>query len=570
MSRFNWIPKPLPPDAIWTHIKHAFDKPLPDYLAQLIAQRGLETAEEIKAFFTCSKEQLHDPFLMKGMQTAVDRLVKLREQGGKVLVYGDYDVDGTTAVALMCRFFKTIGIDFLYYLPDRYLEGYGLSLQGVQFAKDQHCEVIVALDCGIKANEQAKYAKEVGIDLIVCDHHLPGEVLPDALAVLDPKQPGCAYPYKELTGNGIGFKLCQAMMQALNLPHEMWYQWLDLVVVSIAADIVPVTGENRVLATLGLQKLNEKPLPGIKAILEKSAFKKALTISDVVFQIGPRINAAGRMGHGSEAVALLLSDDVEEVTTLADQMELRNTERKTADKQITREALEQMKAGEQWQQQMSTVVVGPTWHKGVVGIVASRLTEVHYRPTVVLCENQGKLTGSARSVSDFNLYEALEACSDVLEQFGGHHFAAGLSLYPSKLDQFKQLFETVVAERIKPHQLIPVLPYDLVVSLDQFSPAFFRNIMRLGPFGPGNLEPIFRINHITNVGYPRIVGEHHLSFRVGGLKAIAFNQGDALAWLEQGMPIDLLAHIELDQYKGKEYLQLRVKDIKRSETVSPV
>ncbi|PIE48251.1 MAG: single-stranded-DNA-specific exonuclease RecJ [Flavobacteriales bacterium] len=509
-------------------------------LAKLLIQRGITTYDEAKAFFRPSLEDLHDPFLMKNMVTAVERVFKALEQGEHILVYGDYDVDGTTAVTLMAKYLKSLGGKVATYIPDRENEGYGISFQGIDFAHDNDCTLMIALDCGIKAVDKIAYANECGVDVIICDHHTPGKVLPEAMVILNPKQADCGYPYKELSGCGIGFKLIQALHRAQEKPVEELKSYLDLVATSIAADIVPITGENRVLAYFGLQVINQKPSIGIQA-LKSELQKDRMSITDVVFQIAPRINAAGRLKHAHYAVDLLMSDDTAQAQTMAKAIGDINDERKSLDQYITGEALSQI------EQQLSdfefsTVVYNPEWHKGVVGIVASRLIENRYRPTVVLTKaNDELLVGSARSVKGFDLYEALEQCSDYIEQFGGHKYAAGLRILPENLDKFRHAFENAVKSSIKAEDLEPEITVDSEMFLSDISHKFYRIIEQMAPFGPGNMRPVFMASGLKDNGYSRTVGQDHSHLKLSIVEGanpktyngIAFGMGESLPLVKQ-------------------------------------
>ena len=555
-------------------------------LANLLALRGITSFNEAKAFFRPELSQLHDPFLMKDMDIAVDRICKAIQDNEKILVYGDYDVDGTSAVALVFSFFKSIynndgNID--YYIPDRYNEGYGISYAGIDYAAANDFKLIIALDCGIKAEGQIKYAKEKGVDFIVCDHHRPGDCLPVAVAVLDPKRHDCEYPYKELSGCGIGFKLVQAYAKKFDIPFNDIKKYLDLVVVSIASDIVPITGENRILAVYGLQIINSNPRAGLEAVLTFSGvkrlapalctkeriFARSLNINDLVFLVGPRINAAGRIETGKKSVELLICDDLVAAMEIGEYINVNNTERKTLDTSITQAALDMILADKEQSKRKSTVVFSQDWHKGVVGIVASRLIETYYRPTIVLTESNGLITGSARSVKDYDIYDAIDACSDLLEHFGGHKYAAGLSMKPENLEAFTQKFEKIVSETIEDNMLIPEVEIDAKLELTEISPKFYRVLKQFAPFGPGNMAPVFLTTGLVDKGYARIVGLNHLRFCVmypGIYKpeyaAIAFGQSDSLQTVINGKPFSICYHIDENEWNGVVSLQLMVKDIK--------
>jgi single-stranded-DNA-specific exonuclease len=551
------------------------------HLANLLIQRGIHTLDEARDFFRPALENLHDPFLMTDMDKAVERIGSALQNREKIMVYGDYDVDGTTAVALVFTFLRRFHDAIDYYIPDRYTEGYGISLQGIDFAADQGFTLIVALDCGVKAVEKIQYAKTRGIDFIVCDHHRPGNQLPPAYALLDPKRADCSYPYKELSGCGIGFKLVQALAMKQNIPFEELHQYLDLVVVSIASDIVDITGENRILAHYGLRLLNSSPRPGLEAILtvskiEKSTktngnllFSKELTISDLVFLIGPRINAAGRIESGKNSVKLLICEDKDEAMALGEQINNFNTERKNLDMVATQQAIERISNDDRLLKAKSTVIYNPAWHKGVIGIVASRLTEHFYRPTVVLTFSGELITGSARSVKDFDIYDAIDSCSDLLEHFGGHKYAAGLSLKPENLIPFTEQFETVVADKLEGKSLVPEIEIDSCIPLSAIHSRFFNVLKQFSPFGPGNMSPLFRTDGIVDAGGSKVVGKNHLKLYVvhpeisgGPFSAIAFQQGNHFEKIEKGIPFNICYHVEENEWNGVTSLQLNIRDIK--------
>lgn len=552
-------------------------------LANLLVQRGVTNFDEARTFFRPKLTQLHDPFLMKDMDRAVERIeiaIMNREQ---ILVYGDYDVDGTTAVALVYTFLKSIYKDIDFYIPDRYSEGYGISKAGVDFAHEHGFTLVIALDCGIKAVENIKYAKSLGIDFIIGDHHRPGDILPPAYAILDPKRPDCSYPYKELSGCGLGFKLVQAFSKKNYMPFKRLEKFLDLVVVSIASDIVPITGENRILAYYGLKLLNANPRPGFTAILhysnikkkpdfqfveEEFVFDRKLTISDLVFLIGPRINAAGRMESGRNSVELLISKNIETAIEKAVQINQFNTERRNLDAQVTQQALEILANDTDHQSRKSTIVYNPGWHKGVLGIVASRLTETYYRPTIILTKSNGLITGSARSVKDFDIYNAIDQCFDLLEHFGGHKYAAGLSIQPENFDSFKQRFERIVNETIDESMLIPEIEIDTKIKLNNISTKFYKILKQFAPFGPENMSPVFMTEGVVDTGFACIVGKNHLKLSVihpdiSGfpVAAIAFQQGHKLPIVQSGKPFTICYHIEENEWNGHVSLQLNIKDI---------
>jgi len=540
-------------------------------VAQLLINRGISDFDEAKSFFRPSFEDLHDPFLMKGMDKAVSRLEEALGNGEKMLIYGDYDVDGTTSVALVYSFLKDLGqVDF--YIPDRYKEGYGLSFAGIDFAKENGISLIIALDCGIRAIDKVAYANERDIDIIICDHHLPGKELPAAHAILDPKQIGCNYPYKELCGCGVGFKLLQAYCEKNDADFDQLTAKLDLVAIAIAADIVPITGENRILATFGVQQVNQNPSTGIRALLEYTKMNREMTITDVVFTIAPRINAAGRIASGKRAVELLIADSFEDALEFSAEISKYNTERRELDKSVTDSALDILETDDFYKESRSTVVFNSEWHKGVVGIVASRLIEQHYKPTIVLTESEGKATGSARSVHDFDVHAALTECEDLLEQFGGHKYAAGMSLRLDNVDAFREKFEEVVAARIEEHQFTPKLNIDLEIDLDRITPKFMSLLKQFGPFGPGNMNPVFvSRNLIAEDARTMGVDNSHLRFkpkqqgvRHSMVQAVAFKMGKLYPELVSGKAFDLAYTIEENHWKDKVYLQLNVKDVKFS------
>ena len=544
-------------------------------LAELLLQRGITNFQQAKDFFRPSLKELHDPFRMKDMDRAVARIDRAVRENQTILVYGDYDVDGTTAVAGVYSFLSRHHSKLHYYIPDRYKEGYGISLQGIDYASEQGASLIIALDCGIKALRQVEYAREKGIDFIICDHHLPGEKLPEAYAVLDPKRKDCSYPYDELSGCGVGLKLVQALCKTWNLPDGEWQELLDLLTVSIGSDIVPITGENRILAFHGLAKLNKNPRKGLQKLQELSNKKGAyLDIQAVVFQLGPRINAAGRIAHGKLAVQLLTSTDNMEIVEVAEVINDHNTNRRQLDSGITVEALEQIEEKQQ-QERFTTVVHHKGWHKGVIGIVASRLIETYYRPTVVFAENNGKLTGSARSVPGFNLYEALCECSEHIEQFGGHSHAAGMTLDIDKLEAFRERFEQVAAAKILPEQRVPALDISAELPFEEITGKFYRILRQFAPFGPGNQDPLFVSHHLQDTGKSRIVGADgsHLKLELHSpegtvMEGIAFGLAEKLELLQSGKPVSAVYHLDINEYQGKTSLQLRVKDLKSTAEVA--
>jgi single-stranded-DNA-specific exonuclease len=536
-------------------------------LCSILVQRGIETFEQAKAFFRPSLEQLHDPFLMKDMDKAVNRIITAISNNEKILIYGDYDVDGTTAVATVYSFFKEIYPNIDYYIPHRYTEGYGVSTKGIDYAAEHNFSLVVALDCGIKANDKIDYANSKGIDFVIGDHHLPGNELPKAIAVLDPKRSDCPYPFKELSGCGIGFKLIQAFAQQNGIPAEKYLQFIDLVCVSIGADIVPIVGENRILAWHGLQKVNANPSLGLRKLIEVAGSKKKLTITDVVFILGPRINAAGRMDDAKHAVKLLIAEGIDyDAEASAFQLNTLNNERKDLDRSITAHALEMIGSDETLVKRKSTVVYHPEWHKGVIGIVASRLTETYYRPTIVLTESDGKVTGSARSVKNFDLYEAIYECRDLLIQFGGHRFAAGLTLHPENVEPLMQRFEEVVSERVTEEHLTPELEIDAVISLEDITPKFYSIVQQMAPFGPENMNPVFVTRGVQDSGWSKILKEEHLKFSLRKstgelIDGIGFGMAGKMNIVKQG-GFDMAYHIEENEWQGNVKLQLMVKDVR--------
>lgn len=560
----KWIAQPLASERTAEHLSEVLG--VSPVISQLLAQRGIDSYDQAKAFFRPTWEQLHDPFLMQDMTVAVDRIVTAIERQEKVMVFGDYDVDGTSAVALVYSYLKDEIEHLTPYIPDRYKEGYGISIAGIDTAKAEGVSLIITLDCGIKAINQVTYAKNLGIDFVICDHHLPGDQLPEATAVLDPKRSDCAYPFKELCGCGIGFKLIQALQQQKQLPEEALFPYLDLVATAIAADIVPIIGENRILTFLGIEQLNRQPRNGFQFFLK--ALKKPVRVTDLVFVIAPRINAAGRMDHGLNAVQLLIAKDPEEALPIARSIEFYNSERRATDERIKQEALQQILLNEQ-QETFSTVVFHSSWHKGVIGIVASRLIETYYRPTVVLTESEGILSGSVRSVRGFDVHKALEACTRHMIQFGGHKYAAGLTLKPEQLEGFVETFEAYVKEYILPEQRLPSLTYDLVLSFDVLTHKLLRILNQMGPFGPKNMRPVFVTHDCKDTGNTRLVGkkEEHLKLEItdqSGVKiqGIAFGMGEHLISIKNQIPFSILYTLEENEYNGIVSLQLKVKDLK--------
>ncbi|MFN8257957.1 MAG: single-stranded-DNA-specific exonuclease RecJ [Bacteroidales bacterium] len=541
-------------------------------IASMLVQRGITTFNEARDFFRPSLQNLHDPFLMKDMDKAVTRLNTAIQNNEKILVYGDYDVDGTTSVAMVYSFLKEFHRNIDFYIPDRYTEGYGISFKSIDFASDNDIDLIVALDCGIKANDKIAFAREKNIDFIICDHHTPGNEIPEAVAVLDPKREDCGYPFKELSGCGVGFKLLQGLTNRNNLNEENLFQLLDLVAVSIASDIVSISGENRILASFGLKKLNENPRTGLKAMIKIAGMEsKEIIVSDLVFKIGPRINAAGRIESGRSAVKLLIEEDELFAQELSAKINEHNEKRQSLDKTITEEALEMIKSNEDLQLRKSTVLFNKEWHKGVIGIVASRLIENYYKPTVILTESQGFATGSARSVNGFDLYAAIEHCSDLLESFGGHKHAAGLTLKLGNLENFVNKFEEFVKINITEEQQLPAITIDQKISFAEITPKFFRIVNQFAPFGPGNMTPVYLTENVKNAGLSKIVGktEEHLRLDLQDeknyrMQGIAFFMSDYYQLVDKNQSFNICYSIDENEFNGKTSLQLRVRDIHKS------
>lgn len=545
-----------------------------EVLGRLLIQRGIKTFTEAKSFFRPDLKDLHDPFLMKDMDKAISRLNRAIKNKERILIYGDYDVDGTTSVALVYSFLRDLyGEELLgYYIPDRYSQGYGISVQGVEFAAENEYSLVIALDCGIKAVEKIQMAKKLGVDFIICDHHTAGDVIPDAVAVLDPKRSDCGYPFKHLSGCGVGYKMLQAYLQYNSLPEYKLEPYLDLVCVSIASDIVPITGENRILSYYGLQQLNGNPSPGLKSIIQTSNLdQKDITISDIVFKIGPRINAAGRMESGRKSVDLLISQAEDKATVIMNELNTFNDERKSLDRNITLEALEFLHLNPDFVNKKATVLYKPEWHKGVIGIVASRLIETYYRPTIILTESNGFATGSARTVEGYDIYQAIESCSDLLENFGGHTYAAGLTMKIENVPIFQERFEEFVSKTISKEQLTPIIEVDAVINLNEITPKFYRILKQFAPFGPDNMSPVFVSRNVTDYGTGRVVGKNgdHLKLELMQndnpklhLPAIGFNMSEFYGIIEQRIPFNVCYSIVENEFKGKTSLQLMLRDIK--------
>lgn len=563
----QWVIKPTPSSETLQLLmeKVRLSKPL----ATLLAQRGISSYDLAKDFFRPQLESLHDPFLMKDMDLAVNRIIKAIQNNEQILVYGDYDVDGTTSVAMMYDFLKSLHPLVSYYIPDRYLEGYGISFQGIDFANDNDFSLIVALDCGIKAVDKIEYATSKNIDFIICDHHLPGEELPAAVAVLDPKRKDCKYPFKELSGCGVGFKLIQGILQELNRNPEEAYEYLDLLVVSIAADIVPIVDENRILAHYGIKKLQHSPRPGLKSLLGETP-KEKVDISNIVFSIAPKINATGRLEHASQSVELLIERDLERIAKISSQINEINTQRKQTDGNVTVEAIQQIKDNLE-EESFSTVVYHPEWHKGVLGIVASRLSESYYRPTLVLTDgHEGEITGSARSIKGFDIYEVIDSCSHLLTRYGGHKFAAGLTMKKENLPHFKERFEQLVKEKVRPIQRTPSLDIDTEICFSEITPSFLRILKQVGPFGPENMNPLFLSQNLIG-GNIKTMGkkDEHLKLSLMNSKkqtfsAVAFGWGEFLQDF-QYRRFDVVYSIEENFWRDKVFLQLNIRDVRFKE-----
>ena len=538
-------------------------------LCKILLQRGIKSFELAKDYYRPQLSQLHSPWLMKDMKLAVDRILQAFNQEEKILVFGDYDVDGTTSVACMYQFLKKQYDPVEFYIPHRYREGYGVSRAGIDFAYENGYTLIISLDCGIKSVELIQYAKELGIDFIICDHHLPDDELPPAVAILNPKQKDCGYPYKELCGCGVGFKLICALAETMRLPAEEAYCYLDLLATAIAADIVSMSGENRILAYYGLKKANENPNFGIKALCTLSKLTQNIQIQNLVFIIAPRVNAAGRMDEGRKAVQLFVSETLEEAMRWAEQLHTDNTQRKEADVSITEEALALINGNEEMINRRSTVLYQSHWHKGVVGIVASRLIDHYYRPTIVLTQSGDYVAGSARSVSGFNVYEAIHQCKDLLLGYGGHFYAAGMTLAPDKVDAFCQRFEEVVSASIHPELLIPEIIADAEINFNDITPSFYRILCQMEPFGPDNLRPVFLTRNVFDTGYSKVVKEKHLRFSLkqNGVTwtGIGFDMADKMGILSSGAPVDVVYKIDENEWNGQKSLQIRVIDVKPHE-----
>ncbi len=541
-------------------------------LCNILVQRGISSFAEAKDFFRPQLSHLHDPWLMKDMLKAVKRILSAFEDGEKILVYGDYDVDGTTSVASMYQFLAAVYPNVDYYIPHRYKEGYGISMAGIEYALENHISLIVSLDCGIKSVELIEVARQQGIDFIVCDHHMPDDILPGAVAILNPKQKDCNYPFKELCGCGVGFKFMQALSEELNLPDESYLQYLDLIATAIAADIVPINGENRILAYHGLQKINSHPCMGIKALLKLAGMQQELHITNLVFIIAPRINAAGRMDDAKKAVQLFIEKDYEKAMQYAEALHVDNTFRKEADTSITEEAIHMIRSNDTLIQRKTTVVFQDHWHKGVVGIVASRLVENYYRPTVVLTKSGNVVSGSARSVAGFNLYEAIHACREHLLGYGGHFAAAGMTMLPENVEAFQKKFEEIVSATIAEHMLTPEIVIDAEVNFPELTFAFYNILSQMEPFGPLNMRPVFIARNVVESGYSKIVKEQHVRFVVKQhntiLTGIGFSMADKFYLLQKDVPLDIVFTIDLNEWNGMRSIQMKVIDVSPSSNHS--
>lgn len=561
----RWLHKQIPPKEKIEALSKAIN--INSFLSTILLQRGITSFEEAKGFFRPSLDNLHDPFLMKDMEQAVERLRSAILNNEKILIYGDYDVDGTTSVSLVYNYLIEFYANCEIYIPDRYAEGYGVSQIGIEWAANNNFSLIIALDCGIKAYDMVGLANLKGIDFIICDHHLPDKDIPNAVAVLDPKRSDCNYPYEELSGCGLGFKLIQGYARRYGVEEDV-YNFLDLVAVSIASDIVPITGENRILAYYGLKKLNENPLPGLKALKEIAAIRNDLDISGIVFTLGPRINAAGRVAHASAAVDLLIAKSEEEANTLAEKVNLRNVERRQFDLDITEEAIAMIEGDDTLKRAKSTVLFKNTWHKGVIGIVAARCVEKFYRPTVILTESNNKITGSARSVNGFDLYQAIFACSELLEKFGGHKYAAGLTLEINNLEAFQRKFEEVVSSTITEDMLTPVFEIDMQINFDSITTRFFNVLKQMAPFGPENPRPVFEAKDVFVYNSLNVFKDKHLRFTAGQkdnstiFNAVGFDLAKYYNQIMEGNMFTMAFTIEENTFNGHTSIQLRIKDIK--------
>ena len=583
----RWIIKNQPEQAVIEDFANTVNIEKP--LAALLLNRGIDTIEAVTDFFNPDINKLHDPFLMKNMDVAVERLSQAIMNNEKILVYGDYDVDGTTAVALLYSFLsEVIGTEYHkyieYYIPDRYTEGYGISDQGIEYCNTNNFKLLISLDCGIKANDKVDLANSFGIDVIICDHHLEGDTLPAAVAILDPKCSQCHYPYKELSGCGVGFKFIQAYCQKFDLPDQLWLSKLDLVAISIASDIVAITGENRILAHFGLMIINRFPRMGVKSIIEQAGikiqyppkentiFSRQIQISDLVFFVGPRINAAGRINTGRESVKLLICEDEDKSMDIGKNINSHNDTRRELDKKATEEAINLILANPDYKERKSIVLYNPQWNKGIIGIVASRLVEEFYKPVIVITDSpDGLITGSARSIKEFNIYNGIDDCSDLLEHFGGHKFAAGLSLKKENLEAFIEKFEQYVNQNINDDDFIPEIEVDMELDLSDITNNFMNNLKRFAPFGPNNMAPVFMSTSVVEEGNGKIVGDKHIKMRVlyrnrasQPIDAIAFNQKQHYDHIANQKDFDILYHVEENTWNNVTNIQLNIKDIRIS------
>lgn len=561
----RWIIKPYPQQEETESLAAAIN--INKYIAAILVQRGVHSFQEAKSFFRPSLEELHDPFLMKDMDRAVERLVQATKANERILIYGDYDVDGTTSVALFYGFLKTKYDNLEYYIPDRYKEGYGVSKAGIEHARNTGATLIVSLDCGIRSVEMVTLAASYGIDFIICDHHNQGDLLPPAYAILDPKRLDCTYPFKELSGCGVGFKLLQGLCSKTGYKSDELFQQLDLLAISICSDIVPIVGENRIFTHLGIEQINAAPRPGIQSIIDITGFKKKMDVGTIVFTIGPRINAAGRIDHAFAAVELLLASTKEEAEQFAQNVNDHNLVRREFDETITNEALQMIRDKTEWVDASSTVLYKEDWHKGVIGIVASRCIEHYHRPTIILTHSNGKVAGSARSVPDYDLYEAIDKCSDLLIQFGGHKYAAGLTMELSNVDAFRQKFEAVVSSTIRKEQLIPMVLIDIELPLNQIDNRFYNILRQMGPFGPQNMTPVFVSRNVKDDGSARLLKDKHIKLNIHQedsvtYPAIGFQMGAFYDRIRKGELFDICYNLEENDFNGKKTLQLSIRDIK--------
>ena len=560
----RWIEKKTPDTEKTAALAQALN--VNTYITAMLVQRGIQTFDEAKSFFRPALSELHDPFLMRDMDKAVVRIMQAIAANERILIYGDYDVDGTTSVAVFYGFLHKYYTNIEYYIPDRYKEGYGVSKAGIEHARDTKAGLIISLDCGIRSVEMVALAASYGIDFIICDHHNPGDVLPKAAAILDPKQPACPYPYKELSGCGVGFKLLQALCSRAGYSSELLFEQMDLLAVSICSDIVPITGENRIFTYYGIRKLNESPRPGIQAIIDVAGLKKNIDVNTIVFTIGPRINAAGRIDHAFAAVELLLATNKTEAANFAENVNDHNLVRKEFDETITGEAIEMIRSSVHADTACSTVLYKEDWHKGVIGIVASRCIEQYHRPTIILTQSNGKVAGSARSVPDYDLYEAIDKCSDLLIQFGGHKYAAGLTMEEKNIEAFRMKFEEVVSSTIRKEQLIPMISIDLELPLNQIDTKFLNIVKQMGPFGPQNMQPIFVSRNVFDDGTGRILKDKHLKLNIRQQDSVTY---PAIGWqmhafydrIKNKEPFDICYSLEENEFNGKKTIQLLVRDI---------